>query len=73
MDAVDLARAGAAAGAGEILLNVIDADGTRQGFDVATEGRAGAALGAGIFHDGSCRVGDGKRYLQAHGVEVRPC
>ena len=102
VDAMDLARAGAAAGAGEILLNVIDADGTREGFDVAytrrvaqavpvsviasggagtpahfhavlTEGRAGVALDAGISHDGSCRVGDVKRYLQAHGVEVRPC
>lgn len=102
VDVLDLARAGAQAGAGEILLNVIDADGTRDGFDVSytrrvaeavpvsviasggagtpadfhavlTDGRAGAALGAGMFHDGSYRVADVKRYLQAHGVEVRPC
>ena len=45
-------------------------DTTVDAMDLA---RAGAALGAGIFHDGSCRVGDVKRYLQAHGVEVRPC
>jgi len=102
VDVLDLVRAGADAGAGEILLNVIDADGTREGFDipctrrvaaavpvsviasggagrpadfhaVLTEGGAGAALGAGMFHDGSYRVTDVKRYLQAHGVEVRPC
>jgi cyclase len=102
MDVLDLVRAGVDAGAGEILLNVIDADGTRAGFDVSytrrvaeavpvsviasggagtpadfravlTEGGAGAALGAGLFHDGSYRVADVKRYLEAHGVEVRPC
>jgi cyclase len=102
VDALDLARAGADAGAGEILLNVIDADGTRAGFDVSytrrvagavpvsviasggagtpadfhavlTAGGAGAALGAGMFHDGSYRVADVKRHLQAHGVEMRPC
>jgi cyclase len=102
VDALALAAAAVHAGAGEILLNVIDADGTRQGFDVAytrtvaravpvpviasggagqpadflrvlTEGEAQAALGAGIFHDGSWRVGDVKRYLRDHGVEVRPC
>jgi cyclase len=101
-DALSLAAAAVDAGAGEILLNVIDADGTRAGFDVAytrtvaravpvpviasggaghpadflrvlTEGEAQAALGAGIFHDGTWRVGDVKRYLRDHGVEVRPC
>jgi imidazole glycerol-phosphate synthase subunit HisF len=102
MDALALAAAAVEAGAGEILLNVIDADGTRAGFDVPytrtvaravpvpviasggaghpadflrvlTEGGAQAALGAGIFHDGSWRVADVKRYLRDHGVEVRPC
>ncbi len=34
MDAVQWAERGAALGAGEILLNAMDADGTRQGFDL---------------------------------------
>jgi cyclase len=34
LDAVDWARRGAALGAGEILLNAMDADGTRDGFDL---------------------------------------
>lgn len=102
LDARAFAVTGAAAGAGEILLNVIDADGTRDGFDVAYTrsvadavdvpviasggagtpadflavlgaGRAQAALGAGMFHDGSWRVGDVKAYLRERGLEVRPC
>jgi cyclase len=102
LDALALSTAAVDAGAGEVLLNVIDADGTRTGFDIAytravaravpvpviasggaghpadflrvlTEGEAQAALGAGIFHDGTWRVGDVKRYLRDHGVEVRPC
>jgi cyclase len=40
---------------------------------VLTEGGTQAALGAGIFHDGSWPVADVKRYLRDHGVEVRPC
>ena len=35
LDALDFARKAASSGAGEILLNVIDADGTRDGFDIA--------------------------------------
>ena len=102
IDALAFARKAAEHGAGEILLNVIDADGTRDGFDISftravatavtipviasggagrpehflqvfTEGSAAAALGAGMFHDGTYTVGDVKRYLQQHGVMVRPC
>lgn len=102
LDAVDVARRAAEHGAGEVLLNVIDHDGMREGFDVAytrtiadavtvpvvasggagrpehfrevlTRGGAQAALGAGIFHDRSYTVQGVKRYLAAHGVEVRPC
>ena len=42
-------------------------------LQVFTEGSAAAALGAGMFHDGTYTVGDVKRYLQQHGVMVRPC
>jgi cyclase len=102
IDALAFARTAAAYGAGEILLNVIDADGTRDGFDVAytraivdavsipviasggagrpehfaaviLEGKASAALGAGMFHDGSFTVGEVKSVLQQCGVRVRPC
>jgi cyclase len=102
LDARDFARTAVAHGAGEILLNVIDADGTRAGFDLAytrtiadavpvpviasggagrvedfydvlTAGGASAALGAGVFHDGTLTVGDVKRHLEQRGVTVRPC
>lgn len=101
-DARAFAVTSAGAGAGEILLNVIDADGMRTGFDVGytrtiaeavpvpviasggagrpedfhavlTAGGASAALGAGIFHDGSCSVREVKDHLRARGLEVRPC
>ncbi len=102
IDALEFAKKVAGFGAGEILLNVIDSDGTRDGFDITftraiasavtipviasggagrpehfvdviREGRASAALGAGMFHDGSYTVGDVKKVLQANGVQVRPC
>ena len=102
LDAVAFAVTSAEAGAGEILLNVIDADGTRAGFDVSftravadavpvpvvasggagapddfyevlTAGRAAAALGAGMFHDGSYTVRQVKAHLGARGLEVRAC
>ena len=38
-----------------------------------TLGRADAVLAASIFHFGEYRVCDVKAYLQAKGVEVRPC
>ncbi len=42
-------------------------------YDVLTEGRASAALGAGIFHDGTCTICEVKRHLIERGVGVRPC
>jgi imidazole glycerol-phosphate synthase subunit HisF len=36
------------------------------------EGRASAVLAASIFHDGTCTVGEAKRFLAAAGVPVRP-
>jgi cyclase len=87
-------------GAGEIVLTCMDADGTRNGYDLEitravadavgipvvasggagsadhiraalTEGRADAALAAGMFHFGDTTVGEVKRYLAERGVPVR--
>ena len=101
IDAVDWAKRGADSGAGEIVLNSIDTDGVRGGFDipmlraicdvvnvpVVASGGAGnkedfltlfeslpkvdAGLAAGIFHNGSLRIKDLKRYLKQNGVEIR--
>ncbi len=88
-------------GGGEILLTVMNADGTRAGYDVQltravaetvnipviasggagtpehmyevlTEGRADAALAASIFHFGTYRIAEVKKYLAQRGVPVRP-
>ena len=40
-------------------------------YGVLTEGRADAALAAGVFHYGEMTVPDVKRYLHARGVAVR--
>jgi cyclase len=40
-------------------------------YEALTEGRADAALLAGIFHFGIYTVGDVKRYLQKQGIPVR--
>jgi cyclase len=39
--------------------------------DVLSRGKADAVLAASIFHFGEFTVGDVKRYLHEHGVEVR--
>jgi cyclase len=44
LDAVEWARQGAALGAGEILLNSMDADGTKAGFDIALIAAVRAAV-----------------------------
>jgi imidazole glycerol-phosphate synthase subunit HisF len=36
------------------------------------EGRASAVLAATIFHDGTCSIGEAKRFLARAGVPVRP-
>ena len=101
LDATDWARQGVALGAGEIVLNSIDSDGTKEGYDLritraiadavevplvasggagemehlrqaVAEGGAEAALAASIFHFGTIRINEVKRYLAAHGVAVRP-
>lgn len=101
LDALEWAQRGAALGAGEIVLNSIDADGTQNGYELritravadavevpvvasggageaehmrqaVVEGGAEAALAASIFHFGTLRINDVKRYLHHHGVAVRP-
>jgi cyclase len=101
LDALNWAVRGVELGAGELVVNSIDADGTHDGYEVRltrlvadavsvpvvasggagnpehmyqvlSEGRADAALAAGIFHFGEFTVADAKRYLAQHGVPVRP-
>ena len=101
IDAVRWAVKAAELGAGEIVLNSMDADGTQAGFDieltravseavnvpvvasggagspehffeVLEQGRADAALAAGIFHYGQTGIQETKQYLAERGVPVRP-
>jgi len=37
-----------------------------------SQGRASAVLAASIFHEGTCTIGEVKRYLTAAGIPVRP-
>jgi cyclase len=100
MEALSWAQQGVGLGAGEIVVNSIDADGTKAGYElrltrliaeavpvpvvasggagkladfaaVLTEGKADAALAAGVFHYGEMTVPDVKRYLHGQGVAVR--
>ncbi|MBE6678332.1 MAG: imidazole glycerol phosphate synthase subunit HisF [Ruminococcaceae bacterium] len=101
LDAIEWAKRGEANGAGELVINSIDTDGVRGGFDIEllsavseatsipiiASGGAGnaehflelfnklpkvdAGLAAGIFHNGSVKISDLKRYLNANGVEMR--
>ena len=101
LEAVAWAREVERRGAGEILLTVMNADGTQAGYDVQltravtdavsipviasggagtaehiyevlTAGGADAALAASVFHFGSLRIAEVKRYLADRGVPVRP-
>ena len=86
-------------GVGEILLNSMDADGTRAGYDIemiravrqiasvpliasggagalpdfaaALDAGADALLAASVFHFGTHRIGDVKRYLRGKGYSIR--
>ncbi|MBI4236120.1 MAG: imidazole glycerol phosphate synthase subunit HisF [Chloroflexi bacterium] len=100
IDAVKWALYVVELGAGEIVLNSMDADGTKEGYDLEltravadavtvpviasggagrpehfyqafAQGHADAALAAGIFHYGQCRIAETKRYLAERGVPVR--
>ena len=100
MDAVEWAKRAADLGAGEIVVNSVDADGTRSGFeleitrkiadavgvpvvasggagcpehlrDAFREGRADAAIVAGILHTGEYTIPQIKAALDAAGIPVR--
>lgn len=99
-DALAWVEQACALGVGEILLNSMDADGTRAGYDIgmitavrsvtkvpliasggagaledfaaALDAGANALLAASVFHFGTHRIADVKRYLSAHGYSVRP-
>ena len=87
LDAVAWARRVAELGAGEILLNSMDADGTKAGFDlelieavravvdipVIASGGAGAdaVLAASVFHFGELSIAQVKDSLRAAGHPVR--
>jgi cyclase len=52
LDAVDWASRAVALGAGEIVLNSIDADGTRAGFDLAITARVSESVGVPVVASG---------------------
>lgn len=98
-DALAWIREACELGVGEILLNSMDADGTRAGYDIgmisavravtkvpliasggagaledfaaALDAGADALLAASVFHFGTHRISDVKRYLAAEGYSVR--
>lgn len=99
LDALSWVEKACALGVGEILLNSMDADGTRAGYDIgmikavravsqvpliasggagsledfsaALDAGADALLAASVFHFGGHRIGDVKKYLNAHNYSVR--
>jgi cyclase len=101
LDAIEWAQRAVELGAGEIVVNSMDQDGTREGYDLdllrtlservtvpvvasggagtpehmyqaLTQGKADAALAAGIFHYGVHTIGEAKEYLRNKGMPVRP-
>lgn len=99
LDALAWVERACALGVGEILLNSMDADGTRSGYDVemikavravssvpliasggagkledfadALDAGADALLAASIFHFGTHRISDIKKYLSGRGYPMR--
>jgi cyclase len=98
-DALSWIQEACSLGVGEILLNSMDADGTRAGYDIgmisavrtvtkvpliasggagaledfaaALDAGADALLAASVFHFGTHRISDVKRYLASAGYSVR--
>jgi len=74
LDARDFARTAVAHGAGEILLNVIDADGTRQGFDLTyTRAIVDAVPVPVIASGGAGALGDFYDVLTLGGASAALC
>lgn len=99
VDALDWIKSAVDLGIGEVLLNSMDADGTREGFDLemiskvrpicsvpliasggagklsdfasALDSGADALLAASVFHFGTFRISDVKKYLSERGYNVR--
>ena len=99
LDAIEWIKKSCDLGVGEILLNSMDADGTRDGYDVrmindvrticsvpliasggagkledfanAIDAGADALLAASVFHFGTYRISDVKKYLRERGYNVR--
>ena len=99
LDAIEWIKKSCDLGVGEILLNSMDADGTRDGYDVrmindvrticsvpliasggagkledfanALDAGADALLAASVFHFGTYRISDVKKYLRKRGYNVR--
>lgn len=99
IDALEWIEKACALGVGEILLNSMDADGTREGYDIemiravrpisrvpliasggagaledfaqALDAGADALLAASVFHFGTFRIQDVKRYLSQAGYCIR--
>lgn len=99
VDALEWIKSAVDLGIGEVLLNSMDADGTREGFDLemiskvrpicsvpliasggagklsdfasALDAGADALLAASVFHFGTFRISDVKKYLSERGYNVR--
>src|SRR6266496_3767146 len=80
LDALEWARKAVSLGAGEIVLNSIDADGTKAGFDLVITRRMSEAVevpvvasgGAGTLeHLAEVTVGEVKRFLAQRNIPVR--
>lgn len=99
IDAIEWIKTGCDLGIGEVLLNSMDADGTRAGYDIemlddvrpncsvpliasggagkledfarALDSGADALLAASVFHFGTFRISDVKKYLAERGYKVR--
>jgi cyclase len=99
IDALEWVKRACDLGVGEVLLNSMDADGTRAGYDIkmisevraicsvpliasggagkledfsdALDAGADALLAASVFHFGTFRISDVKKYLAGRGYKVR--
>jgi cyclase len=99
IDALEWVKKACDLGVGEILLNSMDADGTRAGYDLqmisdvrpicpvpliasggagkledfadALDAGSDALLAASVFHFGTFRISDVKKYLKSRGYNVR--